>query len=248
VARAAGFAAVTATMLPTFALRDVLASDADRDAVRDRWVRRWADALLRLFAVDSTTENYPDPPEPGRGRLIVANHRSTIDIGLLLRAFGGHMVSRADLSAWPLVGAAARKVGTVFVDRKSAESGASAIRAIRQLLVAGRTVCMFPEGTTFEGDQVRPLHAGAFVASLHTNADLVPVGIAYATGSGAAFVNETFMQHLGRMAETPVIRVAMCVGEAMRVSERAKAAQLREETHAAVQTLVHRARKLVDET
>lgn len=246
-ARAAGFAAVTGVMLPAFALREALASEIDRDEVRDRWVKRWAEALLRLFAVEAAIEHFPDPPEPGRGRLVIANHRSTIDIGILLRTFGGYMVSRADLSKWPIVGAAARKVGTVFVDRQNAESGASAIRSIRQLLAAGQTVCMFPEGTTFEGDDVRPFHAGAFVAALHTRADLVPVGIAYASGSGAAFVNETFIQHLGRMAGSPETRVAVCVGDAIRVPERARAAQLRDEVHTAVQALVHRARKIVDQ-
>jgi 1-acyl-sn-glycerol-3-phosphate acyltransferase len=244
-ARAAGFAAITGTMLPAFALREALSSEADREGVRDRWVRRWSEALLRLFAIEATIERFPEPP-PGRGRLVVANHRSTIDIGLLLRTFGGYMVSRADLSTWPLVGDAARKVGTVFVDRSSAESGASAIRSIRQLLVAGRTVCMFPEGTTFEGDDVRPFHPGAFVAALHTRAEVVPVGIAYERGSGAAFVNETFLAHLARMAGTPHTRVALAVGTPLPVPERARAATLRDATHAAVQALVGEARAIVD--
>jgi 1-acyl-sn-glycerol-3-phosphate acyltransferase len=245
--RAAGFAAITGMMLPAYGLREALASPSEREGVRDRWIRRWCEALLRLFAIEAIIENFPDPSEPGRGRLVVSNHRSTIDIGLILRTFGGHMVSRADLSTWPLLGAAARKVGTVFVDRSSAESGASAIRSMRQLLQAGRTVCIFPEGTTFEGDEVRPFYPGAFVAALHTNAEVVPVGIAYERGSGAAFVNETFLRHLSRVAETPRTRVAVCVGQAIPVPERIKAASLRDATHDAVQRLVHRARVIVDQ-
>jgi 1-acyl-sn-glycerol-3-phosphate acyltransferase len=126
-------------------------------------------------------------------------------------------------------------------------SGASTIRAIRDALRAGDTVCLFPEGTTFEGDEVRPFHAGAFVSALRTEASIVPVGIAYPRGSEAAFVGETFLNHLGRMAgaSTPT-RVVARVGEAFVVKERARAADLSTRAHAAVQELVREARQACD--
>jgi 1-acyl-sn-glycerol-3-phosphate acyltransferase len=185
-------------------------------------------------------------PLSGRGHLVVANHRSTADILVLLRAFGGHMVSRADLARWPLVGVAARAVGTVFVDRSDAASGANAVRAIRDRLAEGRTVIVFPEGTTFPDDEVRPFHAGAFVAALRSGADVIPVGLAYGTGSGAAFVNESFPAHLARVAEARPSDVVLSVGEPIVVREKARAAQLRDHAHAEVQRLVGEARKLVD--
>jgi 1-acyl-sn-glycerol-3-phosphate acyltransferase len=156
------------------------------------------------------------------------------------------MVSRADLSRWPLVGVAARSVGTVFVDRSDAVSGANAVRTIRTLLARGSTVIVFPEGTTFPDDEVRPFHAGAFVAALRSGADVVPVGLAYQTGSGAAFVNESFGAHLSRMAAAEPSSVAMCVGEPIAIAAGARAADLRERAHAAVQRLVREARALVD--
>jgi 1-acyl-sn-glycerol-3-phosphate acyltransferase len=157
------------------------------------------------------------------------------------------MVSRADLAGWPLVGVAARAVGTVFVDRADAASGASAVRAIRDRLAEGRTVIVFPEGTTFPDDAVRPFHAGAFVAALRSGADIVPVGLAYRTGSGAAFVNESFPQHLARMAAAAPSDVVMSVGAPIAVEAKAKAAQLRDLAHAEVQKRVDEARIAVDE-
>jgi 1-acyl-sn-glycerol-3-phosphate acyltransferase len=242
VVRAAGFAAVTGVMLPAYAARDAMIGEAERSALRDRWVRRWSRSLLHLFAIDLEVYGDIAPRTPGLGRLVVSNHRSAIDIGILLSTFGGHMVSRADLSGWPLVGAAARKAGTVFVDREDAASGATAIRVIRQLLKDGDTVCMFPEGTTFEGDEVRPFHPGAFVAALRTRAEVLPLGLAYAHGSGASFVNETFLAHLSRMAQAPATRVAACVGAPIAIPDRARAAELRDQVHEAVQELVLEAR------
>ncbi len=246
--RVTGFAAVTASLLPAFALREALTPKSGREAVRDRWLGRWSDALLKLFAVTVIVdEGRPAPARTrGRGRLIVANHRSTIDVAIALRTFGGFMVSRGDLASWPLFGVAARKVGTVFVDRTDAVSGAAAIRHIRDLLKGGHTVTIFPEGTTFPGDEVRAFHAGAFVAALHTQCEVIPVGIAYETGSGAAFVDESFLQHLNRMASAPPTRVAVTIGDPIVVREGVRGAELRERAHAAVVALVNRARASVD--
>jgi 1-acyl-sn-glycerol-3-phosphate acyltransferase len=242
--RIAGFGALTGAMLPAFLAHERLSPAADRDHVRERWVATWCGALLRLFGVSVLTRGAV--PLSGRGHLVVANHRSTADILVLLRAFGGHMVSRADLAGWPLVGVAARAVGTVFVDRSDAVSGANAVRAIRDRLAEGRTVIVFPEGTTFPDDDVRPFHAGAFVAALRSGADIVPVGLAYGTGSGAAFVHESFLAHLARMAAATPSNVVMSVGEPIVVREKARAAQLRDSAHAEVQRLVGEARKMVD--
>jgi 1-acyl-sn-glycerol-3-phosphate acyltransferase len=244
-ARLAGFGAVTSAMLPAFLAHEAVAPARERRAVREQWVGAWSSALLRLFGVRVLARG-AGPPR-GRGHLVVANHRSTADILVLLRAFGGLMVSRADLARWPLVGVAARAVGTLFVDRSDAASGAAAVRTIRTRLAQGSTIIVFPEGTTFPDDDVRPFHAGAFAATLRSGADIVPVGLAYARGSGAAFVNESFTAHLARMAAAEPSRVAMCVGPAIVVPENARAARLRDRAHAEVQRLVRDARRFVDD-
>jgi 1-acyl-sn-glycerol-3-phosphate acyltransferase len=248
-ARVTGFASLTAAMLPAFLACEALSSatddDVKREARRDAWVATWAGALLRLFGVQVLARG--PAPIHGRGHLVVVNHRSTADILVLLRAFGGHMVSRADLARWPLVGPAARAVGTVFVDRTDALSGAAAVRAIRSHLARGSTVIVFPEATTFPDDDVRPFQAGAFVAALHSGADVIPVGLAYATGSGAAFVNESFPAHLRRMAAADPSRVAMCLGTPIAVGPKTRAVRLRDEAHVEVQRLVHEARRMVDD-
>jgi 1-acyl-sn-glycerol-3-phosphate acyltransferase len=242
--RIAGFGVLTGAMLPAFVARQRLAREDERDGVRRRWVGAWSGALLGMFGVRAVVQGELPAPDGG-GLLVVSNHRSTADILLLLRAFGGHMVSRADLAGWPLVGPAARAVGTLFVDRSNAASGATAVRTIRTRLVAGSTVIVFPEGTTFPDDEVRPFHAGAFVAAARSYARVVPVGIAYQRGSGAAFVNESFTAHLARMAAAAPSRVGVCIGEPI-AAARAKASELRDGAHLEVQRLVNAARERVE--
>jgi 1-acyl-sn-glycerol-3-phosphate acyltransferase len=246
-ARIGGFLTLTSVMLPAFVARRALTPAARRDPVRDAWVRAWSGGLLRLFSItiDLDPRGWSVARSHRGGRLIVANHRSAIDVAVLLRIFGGYMVSRADLSEWPLVGAAAKSVGTIFVDRSSTTSGAGALREIRRNLKEGQTVILFPEGTTFEGDSVRPFHAGAFVSALHAGTTIVPVGLAYPLDSQAAFVDETFTRHLVRMAGAGATRLAVRVGEPMRVAPHARASDLATAARDAVQALVSAARAAV---
>lgn len=246
VLRAGGFVGLTAAMLPLYLSHHRVAAEADKDLVRDLWVRRWARALLDLFSIEVVvTGNVPPPTRRGdRGRLIVANHRSAIDIGVILATFGGTMVSRADIAGWPVIGAAARSVGTVFVDRGDAKSGANTIRAIQKQLDDGRTIAIFPEGTTFDGDEVRPFHGGAFIAAARAGAEILPVGLAYPASSGAAYFNETFLKHLSRMARSTRTRMGLAVGTPILATKGTRAGVLCEQAHAAVRELVREARRL----
>ncbi len=244
--RAGGFVGLTAAMLPAFMLHMKATPEGDhKDALRDRWVRTWAKGLLELFGIDVVTSGAipPRTRAGGRGRVIVANHRSAIDIGVLLATFGGTMVSRADLARWPLVGPAARSVGTVFVERKQAESGAAVIRIVQRKLTEGRTILVFPEGTTFDGDEVRPFQRGAFVAAAGAGAEILPVGIAYPKSSSAAFVDESFPEHLARMAKGAGTKMGLAIGEPFVPEPNERSLPLTRRSQERVQALVRDARR-----
>jgi len=145
-----------------------------------------------------------------RPRLIVANHRTPLDIPLLMSLFGGRVLSKSDVASLPVVGSAATWAETIYVDRNDRTSGASAIREIRKALKAGGTVSVFPEGTTHAGDEVRPFRSGAFAALRALDVEIIPVGIAY--DPGVEFVNETFSAHLSRIAQRASTSVCVRVG------------------------------------
>jgi 1-acyl-sn-glycerol-3-phosphate acyltransferase len=246
VARAAGFLAVTPSLLAGYSLHDALLPlpFTESEALRDRWVAVWCNAALRIFGLRVITIGRIAPKT--EGRCIVSNHRGVADVLVLLRTFGGRMVSRADLSHWPLIGMGARKLGTVFVDRSRATSGATTIRTVRELLRAGATVTIFPEGTTFAGDEVRPFHAGGLSATLGTGAELVPVGLAYSRDSRAAFLDETFTHHVSRMAAAPPSFVVVSVGAPMNMAPSTRSKELATIMRDAVAREVVRARAEAD--
>jgi len=243
--RSAGLLGWTAVMLAAVESHKLgdraLAGGAAQAPIFDRYMRSWTAGLLRMFAVELTIVGQLPAPATGP-RMVVSNHRSALDIGVLLTHFGGSVLSRADLEQWPLLGLAAKRAQTIFVDRRSTRSGAQAIRAIREQLVRGRTVSVFPEGTTFAGDQVRPFNAGAFAAARKLDLEYVPVGLAYPPG--CEFTEPSFLDHLAAVAQRPRTPAVMAVGQPLRIDGRAQVVASRLERE--VQALVHQARAALD--
>ena len=243
-ARIAAFAALTPTMLAAYSLDDARRTLGPREkrALRDRWFGAWCAAMLRVFGLEVVVLGDARRASEA-GRLVVSNHRGVADVLVLLHTFGGCMVSRADIARWPVIGTAGKKLGTVFVDRADIRSGASTIRAMRSLLAEGETVSIFPEGTTFAGDEVRPFHAGGFVAAQGAGAAIVPVGLAYAKDSEAAFLDETFPEHLAKMAAAPRSRVVVAIGEPLALPDGARSKEIAALARQAVAREIARARE-----
>lgn len=244
--RAAGFGALTiAAGASAYANARVTAGDERRKVRgRDFVSGSWARGLLRLFGVQMTAHGDPGRLglERGHGRVIIANHRSIIDIAVLLSEFGGSVLSRGEMRKWPIIGPASAAAGTLFVDRSSKESGASAINTMVAQLQKGDTVSLFPEGTTFVDDEVRPFKLGAFVAAHRAGVPVLPVGLAYPLDSGAAYGGETFVSHLARLAASTGSSVHVEIGPELRPAHDETVEQFAERCRAEVARLVALAR------
>jgi 1-acyl-sn-glycerol-3-phosphate acyltransferase len=211
------------------------------------YVRRWARSLLAILRVELQVEGDELDTAPGSPammrRLVVANHRSTLDILLMLHLFGGQLLARGDMATWPAIGIMARRAGTLFVDRDDPTSGAGAVQRMRERLRRGITIGVFPEGTTFPGDEVRKFQAGAFVAIAREKGVVLPVGIAYERAD-SIFGEEPIADHLKRIAQARTTPVAVAIGTPIPATG-AGVTRLANHAHDEVQRLVHRARSLV---
>ncbi|AUX20135.1 uncharacterized protein SOCEGT47_005980 [Sorangium cellulosum] len=262
--RTAGFVGLTFGMYGLLEVDTALSAAAEREVVLHTWMRRYGRALLRLYGLDvraggpfvgaraegvadgaerraaGDAEYHPGRDATGLGRLFVMNHRSALDIMITLAFFEATIVSRADLAGWPVIGMAARRVGTLFVDRSSRRSGTAVVQAMSSALSQGRGVMVYPEGTTFSGDEVRPFRAGGFTAACRVSAEIVPAGIAYG-GAESSYIDESFTAHMARVSRARRIPVALEVGAPIATAGQDVDA-IREKSHQAVQALVHRAR------
>lgn len=249
-ARSAGFVSLTFTFLAGLESERLLSpkDKGTQEEILYRWMQRYGKGLLRLYGLAVEARGERPPRYPGRdargvGRIFVMNHRSMFDIFVNIAFIEANIVSRADLAEWPVIGVAARRVGTLFVDRSSKKSGAAVIQAMTGAIEQGRGVMIYPEGTTHAGDVVREFRPGGFLAAQRADAEVVPVGIAYG-GDDASFVDEPFPAHLRRVSGSRVTRVGLVLGEPI-TPPHADVDALREAARERVQTLVNEARSLI---
>lgn len=171
----------------------------------------WAGRLARVFGIDAVV-NTPLPPP---GSLVVANHRSYIDLCATMSLFPLSFTAKAELEKWPLMGWAARAGGTVFVDRSSPESRDRTRTVIRERLDRGLSMVVFPEGTTFEGPGLLEFRPGVFRLAVEGGFPIVPAAIWYEDMENAWVGDDTFVGHFLRVFRKPVIRVNVAYGPPM---------------------------------
>jgi 1-acyl-sn-glycerol-3-phosphate acyltransferase len=250
--RISAFVAVTVLMWIALEFDFLIRRRTPRIDVINKWVPRWAGSLLWIFGIRVDARGphvergklYPGRGANGVGRIFVMNHRSGVDIPVVLTQAAAHAISRHDLANWPLLGPGARRVGTLFVDRSSRRSGAEVLKQVDEALDRGEGVAMFPEGTAFAGDEVREFRPGAFKAAKRAGAEIVPMGVAY-ENPDAYYRKESFMEHMKRGASFRCLRVAVELGEPIAVDDLSPV-ELRERTHDAVVRLVAIARDRIE--
>ena len=135
--------------------------------------RQWAGHLVRGLSIRITLTG----AVPEKGVLVVSNHRSYLDIVVILSQMDAAFL--AELKAWPIFGYAAQKGNTVFVDRGDTESRARARQALADRISQGVSVVVFPEGTTFKGPGLLPFKNGIFHMAAERGIPVVPVTIIY---------------------------------------------------------------------
>lgn len=237
--RSGAFVGFSAGILVAYETRRAWTPKPEREALANRYRSRLSNGLLRIFGAELLVK--ARPPHEG-GALIVANHQSALDVGVMLSLFQAVLVSRHDVADWPLLGRLAKHGRTIFVDREDRRSGTMALREIRRRVGEGRTVVAFPEGATFPGDSVHEFHPGAFAAVRSLDVPIIPVGLAYSPE--VPYVNDSFAKHLAKVAARPMTRIAVEVGAPMPFGSDARTTA--EAARCAVAALVHDARSALD--
>lgn len=158
------------------------------DTKRGRIVKSWNKRILRWLGVRveaSGADAFDDLVRgcgvtKGRmGRLIVSNHISFLDIFSLNTQLPSQFVAKAEISKWPVFGTIAKAVGTIFIDRGNRRALVGIADRMGDELQLGRSLLMFPEGTTSDGTGLLRLHPNLFEAAVRSQAEVIPVVLRY---------------------------------------------------------------------
>ncbi|WP_284455979.1 lysophospholipid acyltransferase family protein [Alloalcanivorax xenomutans] len=190
--------------------------------------QRWYLRLLSLLGVRLRVTGAP----AGGAMLLISNHVSWLDIPVIGALWPCDMLSKAEVAEWPVIGWLARNVGTLFIRRGSGEVSRK-VEEIRERLAGGRSVLVFPEGTTTDGRAVRRFFPQLLAAA--DQAPVQPVALRYRDHDGdfdpaLAFIgNDEFHHHLWRLLGRPRVIVDLTFGAPLpadddpkRLSERAR--------------------------
>jgi 1-acyl-sn-glycerol-3-phosphate acyltransferase len=126
-------------------------------------------------------------PVTGQPVIFVANHASWVDIAAIGSILPTHFVAKREVRNWPLIGLTAELTGTVFVDRARRQQTAEVNAEIARRLAEGRSVVLFAEGTSSDGNRVLPFRSALVGAaselmssgSPRANVMLQPLSISY---------------------------------------------------------------------
>jgi 1-acyl-sn-glycerol-3-phosphate acyltransferase len=145
---------------------------------RSQLVRSWCAQVLCILGIRVVTSGEL-PDETTRKTLFVSNHISWIDIWALMHLHHIHFVAKSEIRAWPVIGWLATKTGTLFIERERRHDTGRVMDGVEQALLRGECLCLFPEGTTSDGTELKPFKSSLFQAAINADATVWPLAIRY---------------------------------------------------------------------
>lgn len=157
----------------------------------------WAATILSILNIDVQSVGRPVSDLT----LWVGNHLSYLDVPLLMSQAHVVFVAKAELGAWPVIGRACREVGTILVQRESAQSRRETSQAVSLAICQNKKrVAIFPSGTTCIGS-ASEWRLGAFKIAKMCEIPIQPFRINYYPLRASAYIdNDSFLVHLWRLA------------------------------------------------
>jgi len=216
-------AAATGMLLAGLGVAAVLPALPSRE--RQALARGWARTTARAFGVRLVIKGRL----PRRRALLVANHVSWLDILAVLAVAPARLVAKREVRGWPVLGLLAAAGGTVFVDRSRPRALPATVRRLADMLRAGRSVTVFPEGTTWcAGDDAVTCRPGGgfrpamFQAAIDSGSPVVPLRLTYrceaigSTTTAAAFLGaDTLLRSVARVVAARDLAVTVTIAAAL---------------------------------
>lgn len=159
--------------------------------------KRWAESVMSYVGYKLTHQGEFSEHGP---RIYVGNHVSYLDI-LLLMAVNPKVafLAKKEVRSWPILGIAAVRVGTLFVDRESKHDREKLRQQLGEQLLQNKSqLVIFPSGTTTLNEE-KMWKKGIFEIAQHYNIPVQLFKIDYTPYRESSFVDDDTM--IGKMVE-----------------------------------------------
>ncbi len=181
----------------------------------------WNRGVCRIFGIRYEIRGRPSKD---RQTIYMSNHVSYMDVPVLGGLLPASFLAKQEVESWPLFGFLAKLQLTVYIlRRRTAIAGEKS--KIEQFLDSGRSMIVFPEGTSSSGLHVLPFKTSLF--EMKQAIDIQPVTIAIVETDGKKAVTkeehdiyawplemETPLHiHLWQFAKTPGAKLVIAFHE-----------------------------------
>jgi len=153
------------------------------DQRREDRIKRWSGKALAILNI-RVMPHGQIPDASTHKTLFVANHISWIDIWAIKQVHPVNFVAKSEVHDWPIIGWLAEKTGTLFIERARRHDTGRTANGMEKWLLEGKCLCLFPEGTTTNGTELKPFKTGLLQAAINAAAMLQPVAIRYPNQDG----------------------------------------------------------------
>ena len=169
-----------------------------------RWVMHtWGKSILYFCGIRIKRNELPAI----ENFILMPNHRSYIDIFIVAALTPAAMVSKAEISSWPLGKLGVKVTNSILVDRSDLKSLIKTMNKIKESVNNGIPVMLFPEGGTYIGPLTKPFKNGSFQIAADARIPVIPMAINYADINDAWVGDDIFISHFFRQMGKPVTKV-----------------------------------------
>ena len=177
--------------------------------------RRWARWSMRIIGVQ--LEEISGSLDTSSA-LIISNHRTLIDPVIQAAFIDAYIIAKAEVSKLPVISKGAQMTGIIFVKRERLRSRVAAREKTKEVLLSGKNVLVYAEGTTGTDRKTEPFKPGTFSIAAEYGLPVIPVAIEYADKKDYWFDNSMKSQIIGQIG-TLRTRVKLRIGEPIQLSE-----------------------------
>ena len=118
----------------------------------------WEGAVCKIFGLKVIIDG---TPHQDKQTIYIANHISYLDIPVIASVLKASFVAKADVANWPVFGFLSRMQQTAFIERSRKDISVQRY-ALQNMLADGKSLIIFPEGTSSDGQNVLPFKSSLF--------------------------------------------------------------------------------------
>jgi len=146
--------------------------------VCDRRLAQWSRAIVERAHIQLVVQG-GEHATAGESFVLMSNHQSLYDVPVIYQALDRRirMVAKKELFRVPLWGRAMHRAGFIALDRQSRERSRETLLASANILQAGTSIWLAPEGTRGKDGRLGPFRKGGFHLALQSGCRILPISI-----------------------------------------------------------------------